>query len=393
MTATRLEYLFDCYLKDNCTVQEEKELMLLLAEPENQGAFQLLIDHVIESTGSEIPMSDQVSGTIIQNVIHKGSTIVVPIKKRKTSIVFWMNVAAVTILFLAGAAFWVFDKNNNSTHKVSLAGQIISPVLSEENRAVLKTSDGNTFIPDLMQNGIIVQNGAIKISRHGGVLVFTASPSANPSGAIVYNTLSTPRGGQYQVVMSDGSKVWLNAASSLRFPATFSEGKREVELTGEAYFEVTKNLEKPFFVKIGAVQVQVLGTHFNVNAYPNEEEIKTSLLEGSVKITKGKAIGMLKPGEQAVLNNKKDEVKITNTNMDKVMAWKNGLFQFDGTDINNIMREISRWYKVEIVYTEKVNMRQFEGKISRNAKLSEVLRILELSGVKFTLIGNKIIMH
>jgi transmembrane sensor len=187
--------------------------------------------------------------------------------------------------------------------------------------------------------------------------------------------------------------VWLNSASSLHFPTAFKGNLRVVELTGEAYFEVTKNKAKPFLVKVRDVEVKVLGTHFNINAYSEENAIKTSILEGRVKITKGKTIGLVKSGEQALVSNKECEMKIIDTGMDEVVAWKNGLFQFAGADITTIMREIGRWYNVEIKYADKVPVRQFEGKISRNADLSDVLRILELSNVKFTLVGNKIIVE
>jgi transmembrane sensor len=244
-----------------------------------------------------------------------------------------------------------------------------------------------------MQNGTLLQKGATKITKQGGLLIYNDSGSTNQDAPIVYNTLSTPRGGQYQVVLSDGSKVWLNAASSLHFPTSFTGNQRVVELTGEAYFEVTKNKKKPFFVKVGDMQVKVLGTHFNINAYSDESSIKTSLLEGSVKIAKGKVTGLLNPGEQAVLDNQNDKVEIKKVNMDEVMAWKNGIFQFDGADLTTIMRDISRWYNVEIVYDGEEPMRRFEGKISRTAQLSDVLKILALSNVKFIVVGNKIIVH
>jgi ferric-dicitrate binding protein FerR (iron transport regulator) len=195
------------------------------------------------------------------------------------------------------------------------------------------------------------------------------------------------------MVLPDGSKVWLNAESSLRFPTAFTGNQREVTLTGEAYFEVAKNKEKPFRVEVDGMSINVLGTHFNVNAYLDENNIRTSLLEGSVKIIKGNLSELLKPGYQAVLNKKQDKIRITDADMDGVMAWKNGLFQFDGADINTIMHEIGRWYNVEIVYSGKVPARTFEGKISRNAELSEVLRILELSKVKFSVVGRKIIVQ
>jgi len=394
MSESRLEYLFNCYIQNNYTVQEEEELMILLAKTENQIAVQKLIDHVIENTGSEMQMNDQVAASILQNILQKDKGLVVPIKSRKSVFSFWMRVAAAVILFVGGASVYrILNKKDDMKAKTVAVNEKLPTIMPGGNKAVLTRSDGSTIVLDSMQNGTIIQKGSTKISKQGSLLIYNISASPIPDAAVIYNTLSTPRGGQYQVVLSDGSKVWLNAASSLYFPSVFSGNQRVVELTGEAYFEVAKNKEMPFLVKVGDMQVKVLGTHFDVNAYADENAIKTSLLEGSVKITKGNASGLLKPGEQAILNNKEDKVEITYANMDEVMAWKNGLFQFDGADITTIMREIGRWYNVEIVYNGKVPMRRFEGKISRNALLSEVLRILELSNVKFKIEGNKIIVQ
>jgi transmembrane sensor len=393
MPASRLEYLFNCYVHNNYTGQEEEELMALLTQPENQASVQKLIDSVIKNTGSEMQMTDQVAASILQNILQKDKSIILSIKNKKIVFASWMSVAAASILFLAGIAYWIPDKKDNVNAKVVTIAEKHSPILPGGNRAMLTTSDGSTIILDSMQNGTLIQKGATKISKQGGLLIYNVSASADRGVAVIYNTLSTPRGGQYQVVLSDGSKVWLNAASSLHFPTAFTGSQRVVELTGEAYFEVAKNKEKPFQVRVGNMQVNVLGTHFNINAYSDESSIKTSLLEGSVKITKGNTSGILKPGEQGVLNNKEDKVAITNADMNEVMAWKNGLFRFEGADITTIMREIGRWYDVEIIYAGKVPMRRFEGKISRNAQLSEVLRILELSDVKFTVEGKKIIVQ
>lgn len=175
--------------------------------------------------------------------------------------------------------------------------------------------------------------------------------------------------------------------------AAFTGNQRNVELTGEAYFEVAKNKEKPFHVNVKGMQVEVLGTHFNVNAYGDEGNIKTSLLEGSVKIKSGQASGLLKPGEQAILGGNVNKIEIKKADMSEVMAWKNGLFQFDDAGITTIMQEISRWYNVEIVYQGEIPVRRFEGKISREAQLSDVLKILELSDVKFKVEGRTIVVE
>jgi ferric-dicitrate binding protein FerR (iron transport regulator) len=394
MDATRLEYLFDCYLQQNCSKEEEKELMALVAQPANEEKIQLLISKVLESTGAEIKMPDKVAASILENILHRDESSVVPINKRK-SVLLWMKVAAAAamILFIAGAAYWILKGNNKNSLKPNeiALSQKTSLITPGGNHAILTMADGSTIILDSIQNGKIQHRGA-KISKQNGLLIFNET-SSNSVATVSFNTLATPRGGQYKVVLADGSEVWLNASSSLRFPTAFTGNQREVELTGEAYFEVAKNKEKPFRVKVGDMQVNVLGTHFNINAYADESAVKTSLLEGSVKITKGKISGLLKPGEQGTLKWNDDKLEIKDADMNEVMAWKNGLFQFEGADITTIMKQISRWYDVEIVYSGKVPVRRFEGKISRDAQLSDVLKILELSDVKFTMEGKKIIVQ
>ena len=393
MAESRLEYLFNCYVDNNFTAQEEEELMTLLAQPGNELAVQKLIDILIENTGSEMQMTDQATTEMLQKILQADKSNVHSIKTKKTFFGKWWRLVASLILFLAGGAYMVFDRKHDTKPKVVRFTEIQSPIVPGKDQALLTTADGKVITLDSVHSGTLTVQGNTRIKKQGGLLIYNVSDPEKQGLPIVYNTLSTPKGGQYQVVLPDGSKVWLNSASSLHFPTAFTRNLRIVELTGEAYFEVAKNNKKPFLVKVRDMEVKVLGTHFNINAYSDEKVIKTSLLEGRVKITKGKATGLLKPGEQALLNNTEDKMKIFNTNMDKVVAWKNGLFQFDGADIATIMREIGRWYNVEIVYADKVPVRQFEGKISRNADLSDVLRILELSNVKFTLVGNKIIVE
>ena len=394
MAKLRLEYLFNGYVNNNYTPEEEEELMELLTVPENEEAVKKLIDGLIEDKRTEAEMPDQAASVILQNILKKAETPVVPLESRKRHFPIWMRVAAVAILFITVTLVYRMQdsqqKANAKTVAINEQRHIIQP---GGTKAVLTISDGSRIVLDSIQNGTVVHAGSTTISKQGGLLVYKVSNSSTGEETVVYNTLSTPRGGQYQVILPDGSKVWLNAASSLHFPSAFKGEKREVDLTGEAYFEVTKNKKKPFLVRVGDMQVKVLGTHFNINAYGDEGVIKTSLLEGSVKITKGSASGLLKPGQQAVSGTAEDKVEIRNADMNEVMAWKNGLFQFDGASINTIMREIGRWYDVKIEYSGKVPQRRFEGKISRNAQLSDVLQILELSNVKFSVAGDTIIVQ
>jgi len=398
MSESRLEYLFKCYINNKYSGPEEEELMVLLSNPENEEQVQILMDRFMENTRHEIQMSDQAAASILNNILKRGKRFVIQKKNSKTVYTFWLGLAASVLIILAGAYF-ISDKKEyaiakeDSSSSVGLTTEKSAKILPGGHHAVLTTSDGKAIILDSMPNGLLTQQGNTDVKKLGGLLEYKAPASFIRDTVISYNTVSTPRGGQYQIVLSDGSKVWLNAASSIRFPTAFSGSLREVELTGEAYFEVAKNKEKPFQVKVRDMKIAVLGTHFNVKAYEDEAETKTSLLEGSVKIIQGKEAGLLKPGQQAVINFKDDKVKIATADMVEVIAWKNGLFRFEGANIETIMREIGRWYDVEIVYAGKVPMRRFEGKINRNAGLSEVLRILELSNVKFSIAGKKIIVQ
>ena len=394
MSSSRLEYLFSSYVNYNCTVEEEKELMELLELGENKDNILSLIDKVIVSGGFDQRMSDQVAASILQKILQRDKANVVSIKRKRIFSMSWMRVASVAFLFLLAATYWIFVKENKDYIKTNVAqlGAKHSVVLPGGNHAVLTLSDGSSIVLDSIQNGKI-QHGNAEMNKQDGILIFNGSSSQSSIPTVSDNVLSTPRGGKYQIVLPDGSNVWLNASSTLQFPTVFTGNKREVKLTGEAYFEVTKNNEKQFNVIVGNMEVKVLGTHFDINAYDDDDAIKTSLLEGSVKISKGNETDFLKPGQQAVLEKTGGKLQIRNADMDAVMAWKNGLFQFEGADITTIMKEIGRWYNVDIVYAGKVPVRRFEGKISRSAKLSEVLRILELSNVKFKEEGNKIIVQ
>jgi len=406
MPESRLEYLFDCYVYEKCSPDEEREFMELLAEPGNEQAIQKLLKKFIENTGSDIQMPKQVANSVLQNILQHDKAKVVPIENKKPVVRLWKRiaVAASVILFISGVSYWIVVRDNKLKENV-IASTVAtsakpSDILPGGNHAVLTMADGSTIVLDQVRNGKI-RHGNATINKQAGLLVYDGSAPLKAGVPVTYNTLSTPRGGQYQVVLPDGSKVWLNASSSLHFPTAFVGNTREVELTGEAYFEVAhissfgggREEAKPFQVKVNDMRVEVLGTHFNVNAYQDENAIRTSLLEGSVKITKGAVSDLLKPGQQGVIKKNENKIEIKKADMDEVIAWKNGLFQFDGANITTIMREIGRWYNVDIIYAGKVPVRSFEGKISRDAQLSDVLKILALSNVKFSVEGKKIIVE
>ena len=267
------------------------------------------------------------------------------------------------------------------------------------NKAVLTLADGSTIVLDSASKGTISQQGNIKVKKLGnGLLVYTINgKQVTENDEAFINTISTPRGGQYQVTLVDGTKVWLNAASSIRFPVVFTGTERKVEITGEAYFEVAKNENMPFKVKATSSEIEVLATHFNVNAYNDEAFIKTTLLEGRVKVSVPALVGnqsskFLQPGQQAEINKEGKINVLDNADTEEAVAWKNGRFQFKSTDLKTILRQISRWYDVDVEYKGNVNL-HFTGQLTRNGNVSKVFEELALTGeVHFKIDGKRIIV-
>ncbi|WP_316840223.1 FecR family protein [Pedobacter gandavensis] len=283
----------------------------------------------------------------------------------------WPKLAAAAIMLIALSIGFHFY--NAPDKVISAPNQNISQrVKSANNSAMLTLADGRTISLSEAQNGEIAEQAGVTITKmKDGQLVYKGEAKAS-----AFNKIATPKGGQYQISLPDGTKVWLNAASSLSYPAAFTGAKREVRLLGEAYFEVAKNKKMPFVVYTEGQEVMVLGTHFNVNAYEDEVETKTSLLEGSVKVrlVNSAASAVLKPGQQAVFeSNKLDVLAI---DVAEAIAWKEGRFLFQEEDIRSIMRKIARWYDVDVVYAPHVSMNKIGGRISRDTPLSAVLKML-----------------
>lgn len=315
----------------------------------------------------------------------------------------WYKVAAAASVILLVASFAIYFLRSAS---IELVGQkanekkpLINDIAPGGNRATLTLANGNTIILDSVQNGsLAIQGNTQVIKLNDGKLAYEKED--NSPATIQYNTITTPRGGQYQLTLSDGSQVWLNAASSITFPTSFVGDKREVKITGEAYFEVAHNAAMPFHVLVVPTSaglkggdIEVLGTHFNVNAYVDEDAIKTTLLEGSVKVNKGNESLIIAPGEQARIDYSTDKLAIKkNVDIESIIAWKNGLFYFNQSDIRSIMKIVSRWYDLDVIIDDNVPDKKFSGKIYRNVNVSEVIRILETSGIHLNIIGNKILV-
>lgn len=310
--------------------------------------------------------------------------------------------AAVILVLLSAGAYFILSSKTTQKEVAKLkppAVQSVADIAPGGNKAILVLADGSTVILDSATNGIISEQGNIKVEKlDNGLLAYAINGRlVTENDEAFYNTISTPRGGQYQVTLSDGTKVWLNAASSIRFPVLFSGRERKVEITGEAYFEVAKNIAMPFKVKANSSEIEVLGTHFNVNAYDDEATIKTTLLEGIVKVSVPASAGkqtarFLQPGQQSAIS-KEGKINVNDrVDTDEAIAWVNGRFQFKSADLKTILRQISRWYDVDVVYKGNVNV-HFTGPIPRSEYVSKVFEKLALTGeVQFKIDGKRIIV-
>ena len=285
------------------------------------------------------------------------------------------------------ASFFIWRTNMDQPVKSSAAPVEILP---GGTKATLTLADGNIISLDAVPNGDIAAEGNVQVIKMDGTLQYNGD---NDNADITYNTIQTPRGGKYQLVLSDGSVVWLNAASSLRFPVVFKGKERQVELMGEAYFEVKKG-EKPFKVSLqNGSRIEVKGTAFNVNAYQDEDLLRTTLLEGKINfMMMGKTQALL-PGQQIRVAYEQPHMQVIDgVDVEQEVAWKNDLFIFKGMDVKSIMREISRWYDIDVVYKGKFNPETFSGIVSRKTNLSQVLKIMEEGGVRFAIEGRTIVV-
>jgi ferric-dicitrate binding protein FerR (iron transport regulator) len=307
-----------------------------------------------------------------------------------------MRAAAIVIgISLIGAVYLLFFNKPKQETVARQYQKFKSDVAPPANtKAVLTLADGSKISLDSISNGTLAVQGKMNVIKQADGLIAYQGSAA---GTVSYNTLTVPRGSKpMKLLLADGSQVWLNVASSITYPTTFAGKERRVKINGEAYFEVAKNPGMPFYVTHEDMNVKVLGTHFNVNTYDDEKEIKITLLEGSVHVSKGNENSVLKPGQQAEVNNSSSEIPgikvLHDVNAEEVMAWKNGRFYFDGTDIKIIMRQIEKWYNVDVEFHSDIKY-SFVANISRTKNVSELLKILQLTDlVHFEINGNKIIV-
>lgn len=379
--AYRISYLIAGYLKDTLIDAERDELdEWVIASDANMRLF------------AEMTDEKNIEKGLKQRGLYNADNAVEILKAKRTAlwaaqrsktVRLWVYGAAACLALLAGLL--IFRSAGNKTAP-STATAEQNDLLPATNRAVLALSNGKEIVLDSMHGNILQQDGFL-ITNNQNTLHYQGQ-----SGEVAFHTLTTPKGGQYQLVLPDGTKVWLNAASSLRFPTSFSGPERRVDVAGEAYFEVAHDAAKPFRVHAQESMIEVLGTHFNVAAHADEENVTTTLLEGSVKVSAGKRALTIKPGQQALIKPNNDPVLAINADVDEVMGWKEGLFEFKDEPIESIMREVARWYDAEVTYEGKIAY-HFTASVERAVPVSKLLHFLELTNrVHFTIRNKTIIV-
>lgn len=302
-------------------------------------------------------------------------------------------VAAASVVMMVFAGYWILHKGHG-TRPSAIAYNTgkADTLLPGGNHAVLTLANGKKILLDTAEDGLLNnQNNINVIKTKDGQIAYNGSAVAAVAGD---NKITTPRGGQYQLLLADGTKVWLNSASSLQYPVIFTGNKRLVTLSGEAYFEVAKNKEKPFVVNVNGEQVKVLGTHFDIMAYDDEPAVKTTLIEGSVQVKKGMDSVLISPGEQAVSpNSGSDKLEVKQADIEETLAWTKGDFLFRSLSIDDIMRQIERWYNADVQYSSDVSDIRFSGGMQRKQDVSNLLEILEADGrLSFKIKGHIIIV-
>lgn len=314
-----------------------------------------------------------------------------PVGKSKIrSVNRWYRVAAAAVVILSlgiGIRYYTNHKTVGQEQVIATLSHNLKP---GGNKAILTLSNGKQIVLNDAVNGNLTSenNTAVIKSANGEVVYKTASTARNSK--VSYNTMSTPVGGTYKLTLADGTNVFLDAASSIKYPVAFVGNERRVEITGQAYFEVAHNKQKPFKVTTKGQTVEVLGTHFNVNAYNDEEVTRTTLLEGSVKVSNGGKVALLRPGQQSIIAVNKAAITVSDADLETAVAWKDGVFSFKRADLKTVMRQFARWYDVEVIYENGIPNAAITGKVSRTANAAQILKIITSLGIKFKMDGKKI---
>jgi transmembrane sensor len=380
MTEAKYFQLCEKYIRGLCSPEEELELISYQNEHH--------MNDLDISIHENITLRNEIKLRLNQSI---------KLKKKRVFLVTltnWKIAASVAIVFLlAGSIIYRYSSSDpdQALSKIQKNDKQIADILPASNKAILTLADGRKIELDGSRNGLLSGNNNLRISKSGNGLVVSSNGANADINTSVLNKVETPRGGKYDISLPDGTHVWLNSSSSLSFPTAFGADKRKVTITGEAYFEVAKNKNKPFVVNVADKQaIEVLGTHFNVNAFDNNNDIETTLLEGAVKVNYANIDVLLRPGQMAI-NKLQGKLNVVSVNLDEVMAWKNDMFIFNDENIISIMRKISRWYDVDVSFKGDMAGINFDGNFSSAKGLKSLLKNLELTDkVRFAVVERRV---
>jgi ferric-dicitrate binding protein FerR (iron transport regulator) len=396
----RIAELLHQHLQNNLTPAEEQELMQYVKSEEFDEVFKQKISEYWQTGEGDQSLPADRQLAVLDKILFSEQTTTQLLQKTTTpgNRRFRKRIAAaVILLLLTGTGFFYLQKQAPKVPPAAIASQGIKDILPGKTGAILTLSDGSTIVLDSAKQGALAkQSGTRVVKTATGALTYDVTDHPGTT-TIAWNTITTPRGAQYEVVLPDGTRVWLNAATTLKYPVAFPEGtERKVMLSGEAYFEVSSNAQSPFKVGVHTQhhndgEVTVLGTRFNIMAYDDEAAVRTTLLEGAVLVSRSGNSKKLTPGQQAIFPMETtNSILVENTDTEIAIAWKKGFFRFDQRQLPAIMRQISRWYDVDVTYEGKIPDIVFGGGIDKNLPLSRILSALEKYGIRFETNGRKI---
>lgn len=384
---SNIQELWDLFVSDRANAEQVNALFEYIKSTENEEHITFFKEAAGKLPQPLVSTDQAVVQNILDAIVDSNDDLKKSLQVRRIPLYrrWW---AAASVILLISAAVYFFTRPTPAKQQPVVT--LESEAMPGGNKAMLKLADGTTIVLDSAADGSLATQGNTNIIKLGnGQIAY----SGNGQGSdLLYNTMSTPRGGQYQLTLPDGTKVWLNASSSITFPVAFTGNKRDVAITGEVYFEVAKNKAQPFIVDVNKqLQVEVLGTHFNINSYPEESVIKTTLVEGSVRVSNQQTI-VLTPGQQAIAQGAELAVN-PKPNIAQVLAWKNGLFDFQDMRFAEAMRQVERWYDIQVVYEGPAPDMEFTGGMDRGIQLSGIIRFLNDYGIKTRLEGRRLIIY
>lgn len=394
MEKMELRHLIACYLNGTLNAQQGEQLLLAL-EQEEAAVLALLGEMMAEPVAGSEPVDPEQMAFSLQKVlaVDRAPAPVIQVQRVHFLRRNWVRWTAAAVFIIAITTVVVVNTNRKDTEPGAGFTQNADVAAPGTNRAVVTLANGQVVSLDSLRQGLLAQQDGVDLVKLADGQIAYRKEDGEPVTELRYNTLTNPKGSKViDMTLGDGTRVWLNAGSSVTYPVAFANNERKVQITGEACFEVAHDTRRPFYVTKGETQVRVLGTHFNVNAYEDEPDIKITLLEGSVEVENRQGRLRIRPGEQAVTIANKQPAIAGEVDTDQVMAWKNGLFQFNYTPMQSVFRELSRWYDIEVVYERGAPDIKLWGEMKRDLTLSQVLRGLGKIGVNFRIEGKKLII-